>query len=739
MTVKGFQGSETSRVEVTIYSFGDEPGLIGAPTITELNGASLGGGPALSSLNVEKTLGAPAGTFLLEVKADAQAQQLFEGISDDDWVDIVITRNGARSHVMRGQIDSIKYTTSVDGSGATSRVVQVAGSDFGRIFALTPIWFDIMTKDDIELTSFAMSNILSATGLNRDPLTTTRGVMAGFIRELNKSGKTKWQLPSSMPGVLSELSAGGQDAAQLQAQNLGADPGLASFLAAGASTDIAYALRNMAFYGLDYIDHPNRSGAIAYQLFPDKNQSVWEYTMRWADLPVCELYTELLAPGTTRGKATRRSGDLGFGIDETTIQHQVPVNDPTLESELLPEHSAMTVVFRDRPFPTYSRALDGKTPEPIGEGPWFKQLQTYEISDQHVVAKAVGRTGHVRKNAFYATPKLFHERADAHFSLQQPLWRPDDILRHGFRRMDVTFDYTSAALDIFDMTRVYRQRIRDFHCMDHLFLSGRIALGHGRPDIRVGQKLKILSTSGVEEQYYIESWRHVWNLQQGVRTDIGVSRGWLGTDETLIEAMNEIVGLYHTIEVGTGLDVPPPELNGPAAVDPSADRPEDHAEAYPPFSPQLIALFRAAAVEAGVPTTWADPADPEGNALHSIMAGVRGKFPGENNRGWVGWPNYTYGARARKFSQWAVIWSEIRAGQLNRSSSGEVLSTATGLGQLLVANVRSFYPSGVAGIGVAREEAVGMLKYIKSTQLKSGHRFTTPIGAYACKLATGVY
>ncbi len=115
---------------------------------------------------------------------------------------------------------------------------------------------------------------------------------------------------------------------------------------------------------------------------------------------------------------------------------------------------------------------------------------------------------------------------------------------------------------------------------------------------------------------------------------------------------------------------------------------------YAPGSAQAIALFEEAAAAAGVPVSWA-----RSDALHELLAA--------ESDGRVGRPNYTYGRRSRNTSHWREVHAEVRAGLRTTSS------TATGLGQLLIANVDRHYPSGRAGIGDAFEEAVGMLKYIQ--------------------------
>ena len=140
---------------------------------------------------------------------------------------------------------------------------------------------------------------------------------------------------------------------------------------------------------------------------------------------------------------------------------------------------------------------------------------------------------------------------------------------------------------------------------------------------------------------------------------------------------------------------------------------------YAPGSSEQINLFSKAAKFAGVPESWA--ASPSFIAILS-----------SESQGRVGVPNFSYGSRAKDESQWPSVWEEIRSGVVSTSS------TATGLGQLTVANVKKFYPDGVNGIGDAWNEAVGMLRYIEA-------RWGTPDRAwecyepYACMSGKGIY
>lgn len=115
---------------------------------------------------------------------------------------------------------------------------------------------------------------------------------------------------------------------------------------------------------------------------------------------------------------------------------------------------------------------------------------------------------------------------------------------------------------------------------------------------------------------------------------------------------------------------------------------------FRPGAADTITLFTEAARRIGVPEDWA-----RSSALRNLLD--------SESDGWVGRPNYTYGARHRDHGRWAEVHDELRRGRITADSS------ATGLGQLLLRNVDEYYPSGRAGIGDPLEEAIGMLAYIE--------------------------
>ena len=121
---------------------------------------------------------------------------------------------------------------------------------------------------------------------------------------------------------------------------------------------------------------------------------------------------------------------------------------------------------------------------------------------------------------------------------------------------------------------------------------------------------------------------------------------------------------------------------------------------YPPGAYVTERLFTEAAAIAHVPSSWA-----KSTALTALL--------NAESDGITGRPNYTYGNRSPR-----EVRAELRAGIISATSS------ASGLGQLLLSNVETYYPSGRAGVGNPLEEAVGMLRYIQA-------RYGSPEQAWA--------
>jgi len=216
----------------------------------------------------------------------------------------------------------------------------------------------------------------------------------------------------------------------------------------------------------------------------------------------------------------------------------------------------MAWILRDRPFPT-STTQSGKTLD----SPWFNndKCPLFYADNHEIISVDTGRRGADRINTIFLAPGQAQEFNRMSIDLQVPLMHKESIKRHGMLRMDVISGYITMPRDktgkseatqtILGMHKIYRDRIRDFHCLNHLFLNGTIQL-IARPDVRVGGRLRISRTSApnsdfmnffseTNETYYIESVSHQWTKPQGIRTSVAVTRGWTGTDSGLVRAIQE--------------------------------------------------------------------------------------------------------------------------------------------------------------------------------------------------------
>lgn len=154
---------------------------------------------------------------------------------------------------------------------------------------------------------------------------------------------------------------------------------------------------------------------------------------------------------------------------------------------------------------------------------------------------------------------------------------------------------------------------------------------------------------------------------------------------------------------------------------------------FEPRTQKAVDLLTEALRLAGLPEEWAML-----ESTHYILEKESG--------GQVGRPNYRYSDLPGRSPQrilniqeipekWPEVWEAAKQGKpgfydpQGRSNEG---STATGLGQLLTDNVKKFYPGGVNGIGDAKAEAVGYVRYIHS-------RYGDPDTARSVYGRTGAY
>jgi hypothetical protein len=484
--------SERSGAIVSIYQHGDDPFLPVKPGQLDLIGRrETSEAPSLTGVTVAKAMGA-AGTFTINVKSNQDLRQIVE---DNSWIDISLTRHEERSHVMRGLIDTISRDRHVR-NGATVIDYTITGRDFQKVWEDTIIWYNRFMGENAvggETLQAVLANS-SNFGTGSVP-ETVQTFLSAFLKQQNGFGRATWLLPASLKGVPHSASG----------VNFG-DDGVVRF--------------DFDFFS----DDPPRFAMLPW-LYDFHDSNLWGLASEWSDPQFCELYTELRLQGRFVD-ATRNIAD--------------------------PEESRMYVVLRDRPFPTFD------APGGLEGSAWWS-LPLHELTPQEVLSDSTARSGLERKNMYLFESVMRSELTGGQIQLATPLFDSGSVKRHGVRTLNTRSRYTAMPSefvgpprpgeDIITLTDKQRRKLRDWFALNPYFYSGALALPFGRPEIRIGHKVRILGESENEnETYYCESVQHQWSPGQPIRTQLGVTRGWKGTDNSLRSALSKAVELYKVPE-----------------------------------------------------------------------------------------------------------------------------------------------------------------------------------------------
>lgn len=488
----GFQGSETSWAEVIIYSHGNDPIVIGSSGAQAMAGRyRTDTDNTLLSVSTNKALES-AGSFQVLVKPSRSVtDNVLERVVDDDWVDIVFHRHGRTWHTMRGLVTDLRRTRSVAGSGATSWVYSIVGQDFQRIFEITPLWFNRFSYKVELAEALAMQIFNNAKNVGGDPEETVKKMLLGWFRTFRDLGRATWKMPDTVPNTQGTFYY-----------------------------DILAGWNSQGFSGI-----PKRVSCDPNLMNPSGN--LWPLVKGWADPAFMELFCDL------------SKGGKQLEADE----------------ELTVEDSALSVFFRDRPFVLSQDIKDDQglqAPAKLLRGkdsPWFS-LPLHIIPRQQLVNDDVGRSGSERINAFYLSQQTTAEMTrSAPPDMIAPLWDEQDIEIHGLRRYDIASRYSAKGAQLLNLSVLQRSIARDWYAINPYLYNGTLALGLGRPEIHVGTRVRIPGDNGdttLDETYYVENVGHSWQFGPGLRTNLGVTRGWIGNDNALLRAVTDLAGRYKT-------------------------------------------------------------------------------------------------------------------------------------------------------------------------------------------------
>lgn len=347
--VTPLQQTRTSGVAVTIYSNGYDP-VFSRQEKLDLDGRTESSQrPSIVGLTTSKSMGAAAGSWTITIKAPARMgsteSDFLEKVLDDDWIDIFITYNGKKVHVLRGLIDSIRWNRSANGQGATARVYTITGQDHGSILEKTEAWYNDFTAENTY--SAITQKLLASDGqkgkddpfIHWDRVKSVRRATFGFLETLTGLGHPDWQLPKSMPG----RSASGAFSDTLQ------------FSAAVS-------------------DDPKRY-MVSTNFINPSGSSLWEFAQHVSDKTFTELFTDI--------------GFLGEVIP--------PLDQGTPQDERGASTAEMVLFYREKPFPTT-----------VDSSAW-DSLAHLTVTPQAIKSIDVGRSGSERVTAILAVPTSLPE------------------------------------------------------------------------------------------------------------------------------------------------------------------------------------------------------------------------------------------------------------------------------------------------------------------------------------------
>ena len=558
-----FRGSEFVQVEVEIYPTEDSLWQYYDPVVDYNNvirissERSADGSIAISGFNYTHQINTVAAGCTLEIKARGiKGTALLEVVQPNYWVDVTVQRHKKRFHVFRGRISSatINTTAGAIGGSATTHVLQINCQSFGAILSQTQVYYDIV-NEGTELP-LAYPRILISADNNQSVQDTAKSLLNGFLAAGKEgTGRSVWELPTSLPGIE-------------RAYDPFEDSPLLDFLTPDDTDplDPKFFKDVLRFFPSDegraienYPESVN-SQSLSWLSPARGGESLWTILQRWNDGPTTDMYTDLV-------------GSDGKYLAEG--------------QETTPKDTRMSFILRDKPFPTTTRRSvdtgaagasstneDGDSLKIDTDGYWFNEkhekndggyLPVFNVQWNDIKERNVTRTDVARKNAFFSAPVLTQNLTGLLIDLQTPLWDTEDIQKNGLRPVFYSSSYMldinqvaklaksnkESAKNIITQLNVFRRRMRDFMCLGHLYLSGTVTLGHGRPDIRVGGKLKINAVGdqsptdfqgdnlgGVfQEIYHIDGVSHSWSPVLGMQTSLMVTRGIRGSDKERIQLL----------------------------------------------------------------------------------------------------------------------------------------------------------------------------------------------------------
>lgn len=440
--------------------------------------------PGIISMQYKRVLGEAYANFALVIKSSLL--DLRDTILANDWVDLIAIEDGREIHLDRGLVLDVTQIISSNG-GATAAQYLVTCASFGYIFETTRYWFD--TVYQLQDANFAALQVHNLAGrfINQGVYNTVTKIAEGFLDRRVQAGTALWRLPNNMPGVQTDGQLGFLD--------------------------------NLFKYGADYDDdtfvrrsHIGVTGSLNY------GSNLLELMMAWMDPMSCEMLVDLVNPNN--GSAPPYIG----------MNNAVSATGREL---LSPGQTAMALIVRERPFYTLATR-----PERLGEM-YFDRTPLHVVEREQVQESRLSRSAAALVNHITYAPIQVVEQSAQAATYQIPLINRESIDTHGVRRIDIRTPYDVTEGNS-QAAQIYRHITRDFNSLNHLLYTGMIRLTRGRPEIRVGSRLRVASAGNLNSDYlttYVEVVEHAWQYKQGFKSAFTVTHGFKGTDQQYKDAV----------------------------------------------------------------------------------------------------------------------------------------------------------------------------------------------------------
>jgi hypothetical protein len=455
-----FQASTNSGCEVTIYR------QQGGGTIVLSGRTQSDKTPALVSCHVQAQLGGDS-TFGVVCKPEA-GDTFFASLVDDDWIDIVFTKNGKRWHVLRGLISGIRRTRQVMGTGVTTVTYSLSGRSFQRILTDTSVYLNIGQSAN---TFSDLANTVTDRLYGRLEDIQPR-ILLRVLQYLAENKRGSWILPVGMPN------------------------------------------QNQQFYSTLQVDTSGVGPLLPREMeikpFTIDNGNVWSLAQQYSDPAFTEIYCDQVDFDRPVAQRYDLDGTAGLGVDDT----------------------AMSVIVRDRPFivvdPRLGAAI-GKD-SPWFALPKLS-IDRRMIVSEDLGRSGEERLNSFNATTSFEQTTLGTPSALSFSPVWNTADMSAHGLRK-LDTTSTYFCDTSSGVSEQEFNLRRKLLFKDWYCFNPQYLNGTLQLGTGAPHIHVGTRLYVQGRVPNDDlNFYVQGVSHSWQLGPGTKTSITVTRGYEGTDE----------------------------------------------------------------------------------------------------------------------------------------------------------------------------------------------------------------